>query len=344
MPGAGRRSGDGSEKGEQKSGNKKRASNRDDLRQSDDSAPQQVNNLLAPQAETASREISATTGSILYSPARVQVHVPIQGRSMARRKMGSSNNEHSKAALNDVSRDNDSNVSSEKPKTRRQRGPKRKEADQQEETIDSLGSKLESMKQLSDKQSAQVKLLKSKKAEAIKENRTRSRAQTNLKLEVKQWRERAESERRVSTDLQKRLVEKETYIAQSQEAIFSRVGKGAGDALDDTYLTDKLKGVRMLCEDLIAENAVSSLDGIPDEYMEKWLERAMPSPLPLTERKTLYQLFRKEEGAPRMLLSILLSYSLCDTLFQHPFAFLEATSNGEKEGLQRILDHGMLSK
>ena len=140
------------------------------------------------------------------------------------------------------------------------------------------------------------------------------------------------------------LAATETDVEQTREELFRRIGKGASDALDDDYVHDKLKELRMLWQNWVSENAISSVDTIPQPLMEKLLETALPNTLSSAESQQLYHLFIKEQGAPRMLLGILVSHSVCETLFRDPFAFLEAAGKREQAVLQSILDHGMLSK
>lgn len=100
----------------------------------------------------------------------------------------------------------------------------------------------------------------------------------------------------------------------------------------------------MLWQNWTSEYAISSLEGIKSSAIKKVFQRALPSPLPKPERQQLYELFIKERAAPRMLLSILLSYSVCKTLLDDPFAFLGGAEDETKTGLERVLSHGTLRK
>ena len=99
----------------------------------------------------------------------------------------------------------------------------------------------------------------------------------------------------------------------------------------------------MLRQNWVSEHAVSSLDSVPEQFINRLLDYGKPKAVSTLEDQSTYQLFVKEKGAPRMLLGILILHS-CRQLLEDPFAFLERPSHGENMGLQRVLDHGMASK
>jgi hypothetical protein len=98
----------------------------------------------------------------------------------------------------------------------------------------------------------------------------------------------------------------------------------------------------MMRQNWVAEHAISSLDGVPEQFINRLLEYGMSKDVSLLEKQSTYQLFIREQGAPRMLLGILVSHS-CRQLLEDPFASLECLGHAEKIGLQRVLDHGMRS-
>jgi len=265
---------------------------------------------------------------------KVQVEVPprtesLDGHGFATTKDKITDNSSSKAAGENHS---DYEVTKSTPK-RRGKGKKQQEQQQQqqetpEQRIETLQSKVKEFEALYAKEKATTKNLKARKADQTKDLIHRRTTQTESKRELKASQDVIKSLRRETRKLLERIpgIERAT------------------DSLDDDYLRDRLKEIRMSWQGLVSESAVTSLERIPRPYIEKLFAKAMPKPLPPLETKQLYQLFIQEPGAPRMLLGILVSHLLCETLLQDPFAFLEDASAGKMAGLKMVLDHGMLSK
>lgn len=238
--------------------------------------------------------------------------------------------------------DNNNDIVVEVRKVRKSRTRK---AHQQEpeETLESLRSGREYFRGLYEQERAKTRELKTKKAAINKENLSRRKNQTTLKQEIKFWQAETQNKQRSVAELEKEVAGKNQIIVRSSEAHFRHIGKGASNGLDDNYVRNRLEEIRMLRQNWVLEHAVSSLDSVPEQFINRLLDYGKPKAVSRQEDQSTYQLFVKEKGAPRMLLGDLVLYS-CRQLLEDPFAFLERPSYREDMGLQRVLDHGMPSK
>ena len=328
-------------------GKKKSVSISDGLIQDDLTDPKYGDNTSADQnvamiTDPSAPRISGVSGRLVKTPVKLQDEALGQKRSTSIHETRASNSDDAENNSSYDSEDDKSDGTNENPTSKR--GRPRDKREKPEETKESLRLAFDHFKSLYEEERAKNKELRVKKAAAIKENKKRSRAQTKLRKEVKLWKEKTQNERRSSVNLQKTLAERDKYIEDAQEAVFSRIGKGATDTLDDNYVQDNFKELRMLWQNWISEYAISSLEGIECSAIKKVFQRALPNPLPKPEREQLYELFIKERAAPRMLLSILLSYSVCKTLLDDPFTFLGSAEDEAKTGLERVFSHGILRK
>ncbi len=336
-----------SERTVQKSSRKKRISNSDTLEKTEQATTSYLYIPAGDKSQAAGLHMSkhrtyARADRAGKSPGGLQVEVPTGNRRLSRHESKSKESDNVEDVSPAIAIDDHSDYGAKCSKPKRTR--KKQESIKPEETVETLRSGNEILRQLLQEEKAKNKDLKAKKAMVVKENVSRRRQQTTLKTETKYLKEELQSERTSSAAVQRAFDERNEYAKQIAEAHFTRRGKGATDALDDNQVIDMLKGVRMLWQNLVSDNAVASLEGTPKHYIEGLLKRAMPQPLSPVETERLHQLFIKAQGAPRMLLGILVSHLLCETLFQDPFAFLEDAREGEKAGMNMILDYGMPSK
>jgi hypothetical protein len=319
-------------------GMKTRASASDTLKPNVATNKPHSNNPAAGHAGVAALGISTDfispiSSAPVRSQAKLAIELPKKSGCRTPHQGGSRKVNVTKNPSNDASSKDHGGDGNRNSLSRKANGAKRG-VQQQDETLESLREKYELLKT-----SYEVECAKSK--QLTKDRNLRKKGATALRKEVKAYQEKTKNEHKASKDLQGRLVDE---LEQTKEALFSRIGKGATGALDDNFLQGKLEEIRMSWQNWVSENAVPSLDGIGKEYIESLLSRAMPQPLRPHETQQLYQLFTQDPGAPRMLLGILVSYSAYEPLLQDPFAFLGDQDHQERAVLERILDHGMLSK
>ncbi|ERF72258.1 hypothetical protein EPUS_02145 [Endocarpon pusillum Z07020] len=324
-------------------GGKKSVDKADSVMQYDGKARRDQNNLPAEQAETAigdscAHPVLTATGRVVKHRTDLQCEGRPSRRSAARDDSKASEAGDATNTSYD-SKNNDQDDVIESPKARKRR-TRKKEQPVPEETLDSLRSEREYFKGLYEQEKAKAKDLKIKRAAINKENISRRKNQTTLKQKVKSWQAETQNEQKFVAELQKKLADKDQIIAKSSEAVFRHIGKGASDTLDDNHVRGRLKEVRMMRQNWVSEHAISSLNGVPEQFIKRLLEYGMPKAVSLLEKQSTYQLFIREQGAPRMLLGILVSHS-CRQLLEDPFASLERVGHAEKMGLQRVLDHGM---
>jgi DNA repair exonuclease SbcCD ATPase subunit len=150
-----------------------------------------------------------------------------------------------------------SNYQVTKPAPKRGRRAK-KQQEQQHETpeqrIETLQSKVKDLEELYEKEKAKArdleatrKKLKAKSADKTKEINNRRKNQTELRRECAALKNVIKSGRQETRMLLERVHRIES----------------ATDSLDDDYLRDRLKEVRMLWQGLVSESAVTSLERIP---------------------------------------------------------------------------------
>lgn len=307
---------------------------------------------IAPGTHDMSDHFNSTTsGRVVKPPARFGTEEQTRKEGLAHSEGSAGKTDNAEDASDRDKNDHNSDYGSGKSTPKRNRKCKKQVLDKPKDTIESLHLKLEESRKLYDdektenkKLKAENKMIKKKKADAIHEIKRRSKAQTELRAKIKACEEIIKDNSKTASDLKRRLSEKEKYIEDNNEDVFRRLGKEANDALDDNYVREKLQEMRMAWQNWASEYAISSLVGINKQYIEDLLERAVPYPVSIPQQQELCPLFMGEPGAPRMLLGILVSYTVCETLFQEPFSFLEGAHEVEKTGLQGVLDHGMLGK
>lgn len=321
-------------------GIKKPFTRSDALMREDEGAPKQDDRLSARHTETANQNISHPSVLVVVNNT---VQSEIKPKDEERERAGRAISHETEASKSDDAEDspydgskNDSTDHiTEKAKGKRGRPRKKKRSKKPEQTLETAIAKINEAKKLFEDEKA------TEKAATTEKSKLWSKTKAELKRKLKRCEEKLQSEKKCSTDLRNQLAEKENDIAQKTENFFRSIGKGASQALDDDHVLDKFKELRMLWQNWVSDNAISSLDSISEKDIVWLLECAMPIPLSPLESQRLYHQITREEGAPRMLLGILISYSICEELLEDPFAFLEAR---EKAGLQYVLDHGMLSK
>ncbi len=332
---------------EQRSSRKKPVSISDTLEKTDEAIAsyegiRSVNQSQAASLHMSEHQTYARADRAGRSKGGLQVELPIGDRPLSRHGSKSNVSDDGEDVSQAIAIDDHSDYGASRSKPRRAR--KKQESIKPEATVESLRSDNEYLRRLLQEETTKNKDLRAKKAKIVKENSSRRSQQTTLKKDNKSLKEALQTERASSTKAQRAFDERNEGVKQIVEAHFTRRGKGATDALDDKQVQHMLHGVRMLWQNLVSDTAVASLEGTPKHYIEGLLKRAMPQSMSPVDTERLYQLFIKAQGAPRMLLGILVSHLLCETLFRDPFAFLEDAREGEKAGMNMVLDHGMLSK
>ncbi len=307
----------------------------------DDPLPGQTK---AASSNIAGPYISSVSGQIITPPPRLRDEVRTRSEVKADTRGGGMDRNAGYASDGSTEDDDSKDASYNSVKLKQRRPRTKQQPPKPPATVESLSLELEDVRKLYVDEREKNKDLKSKKAAAVKEYKRRRRAQTELKKNVKAGRNEIKRMQRSSVDSLKRLAEKEKIIEETKEALFRRMGKGGRDTLDDNHVHDMLNEVRMLLQDWVSANAVPFVDVVPGQRIKELLELGMPNPLSMPKTEQLYQLFIKERGASRMLLGILVAHTICRKLFQDPFAFLEDASEGVKIVLERVLNHGMLSK